>query len=329
MIKKRIHSAVVISLAALLFMMVCITPTIASGASGLNWTQLSPASSPPARSYPSMAFDPISRQVVLFGGYNGSYLNDTWTFDGATWTQVKTSIAPPVRTNASMAFDRVTLKLVLFGGYNGHVDLGDTWLWDGAKSTWTQVIASKSPKAVTGPMLFTDPLNGRVDDFGGFDGNFYQLKTYQWTGTTWRELNPAGSAYARSIAVCATDAATKATVMFGGLADVNPNNTWTWNGTTWTQQNPSLQPSDRYGSPGVYDPRLKRVIVFGGGQGGGDINDTWAWNGSQWAQQFPSTSPPAREGYGMAFDGAIGHIVIFGGEAGSTIFGDTWELDPE
>jgi hypothetical protein len=276
-----------------------------------------------------MAYDPVSKKVVLFGGYNGIYLNDTWTFDGTTWAHVTTSVAPPVRTNASMAFDSIAHVLVLFGGYNGSQFLGDTWFWNGAKATWTQAHSVRSPKAVTGPMLFTDPVSGRVDVYGGFDGNFYQDTTFQRSGANWKQLNPAGIAYARSIAVCATDTATRTTVLFGGLADVNPNNTWTWDGTTWTQQNPSVQPSNRYGSPGAYDSRLKRVIVFGGGQGGGDINDTWAWNGSEWAQLFPASSPPAREGYGMAFDAAIGHVVIFGGQAGATIFGDTWELNPE
>jgi hypothetical protein len=276
-----------------------------------------------------MAYDPVSKKVVLFGGYAGTYLNDTWTFDGTTWTQVQALTAPPVRTNATMAFDRVARVLVLFGGYNGSRYLGDTWLWDGSNSTWTKAAPIKSPRAVTGPMSFTDPVNGHVDVFGGYDGNFYQLKTFQWTGTTWTSLNPAGVAWARSSAVCATDAATRTTVMFAGLADVNPNNTWTWDGSTWTQQSPSAQPPNRYGSPGSYDPRLKRVIVFGGGQGGGVLNDTWAWNGNTWIQSFPATSPSAREGYGMAYDAVLGHIVIFGGQAGTTILGDMWQLEPQ
>ena len=36
-----------------------------------------------------MAYDPVNGQVVLFGGYDaaGSYLNETWLFDGTTfWT---------------------------------------------------------------------------------------------------------------------------------------------------------------------------------------------------------------------------------------------------
>lgn len=299
---------------------------LAADVPAVNWTKLNPGTSPPSRSYPAMAYDAVSKQVVVFGGFNGAYLNDTWTFDGTTWTRVDTPTAPPVRTNGTMAFDRVARKLVLFGGYNGHQFLGDTWSFDGSTSTWTQEHPTTSPTAVTGPMMFTDPANGRADEYGGFDGNLYQLRTFQWRGTDWKQVRTSTSAFARSIAVVATDSATKNTVLFDGLGDVNPYNTWTFDGHDWTELNLSVQPPSRYGSPGAYEPRLNLVIVFGGGEGGGVINDTWAWTGSAWKQLSPAQSPSAREGYGMTYDPAIGHIVIFGGQAGSAFFADTWEL---
>src|SRR6516162_2954717 len=139
------------------------------------WVQLSPASSPPARSYLAMTYDPASGKIIMFGGFDGTaYLNDTWTFDGVTWTQVALSHSPSARAAAQMAYDSVTHKVVLFGGYNGTNYLGDTWLWDGTTSRWTRARTTHHPTPVTGPMLFPDP-NGRVDLFGGFDGHFYQI----------------------------------------------------------------------------------------------------------------------------------------------------------
>jgi hypothetical protein len=321
--KLRARRGVLFVLTLLLFISVFAS---AADVPSVNWTKLSPTTSPPARSYPAMAYDAVSKKVVLFGGFGGGYLNDTWTFDGTTWTKVDTATAPPVRTNGTMAFDRVARKLVLFGGYNGHAFLGDTWTFDGATLSWTEEHPTTSPTAVTGPMMFTDPANGRADEYGGYDGHFYQLNTFQWTGTDWRKVKTSVSPFARSIAVVATQAATKTTVLFDGLGDVNPYNTWTFDGHNWTQMNPSVQPPSRYGSPGAYDPRLKGVIVFGGGEGGGVIDDTWAWTGSAWKQLSPAQSPAAREGLGMTYDPAIGHIVLFGGQAGSTLFADTWEL---
>jgi hypothetical protein len=87
----------------------------------LEWVELSPTNSPSARSYLAMTYDAATGKIVMFGGFDGTYLNDTWKFDGISWTQVATSTAPPPRTNAQMAYDSVTHKVVLYGGYNGRI----------------------------------------------------------------------------------------------------------------------------------------------------------------------------------------------------------------
>src|SRR6266571_2160318 len=171
----------------------------------LNWIQLSPATSPPPRSYLSMTYDVVSGKVIMFGGFDGiNYLNDTWTFDGVTWTKVSANHAPPARANAGMAYDVITQKVVLFGGYDGRSYLGDTWVWDGITSRWTKVRPRLSPTAVTGPMVFTSP-SGSVDLLGGFDGRFYRTSMWQWNGTDWTQLFPTMLPYARSSAAVALD----------------------------------------------------------------------------------------------------------------------------
>src|SRR5579872_482748 len=112
----------------------------------LTWKQLSLTTSPPPRMYPAMAYDAVSKKLVLFGGLgaNGN-LNDTWAFDGNTWTQLDAPVAPPVRNGASMAFDLSTNKLVMFGGFDVNQFLQDTWVWDGASSTWTEARMPSPP----------------------------------------------------------------------------------------------------------------------------------------------------------------------------------------
>jgi len=173
----------------------------------LNWVQLHPAAWPSPRGGAAMAYDWVSRKVVLFGGYSGTaYLGDTWTFDGANWTMLSPAVSPPARTAASMAFDSVNHKLVMFGGYTKQAGyFGDTWIFDGSTGTWEATTPSLSPPAVTQPMAFHDPLSGYVDVYGGFDGKFFQLNTWQWTGADWVQLHPANSPTARAAAIVAED----------------------------------------------------------------------------------------------------------------------------
>ena len=57
-----------------------------------TWTQQHPATSPPGRFGASMAYDPATGDMVLFGGLGDTggllgSLGDTWTWNGTTWAQ--------------------------------------------------------------------------------------------------------------------------------------------------------------------------------------------------------------------------------------------------
>src|SRR5439155_975973 len=126
------------------------------------------------------------------------------------------------------AYDRVTHQLVLFGGYDGTNYLGDTWTWDGSDNSWTHRQTATHPPKVTGPMLFTDPLNGHVDMFWGFDGMFYQNGTWEWTGTDWTMLDAGTPPARRESHGMAWDPAMRSIVMFGGQVHAGPVADDTW-----------------------------------------------------------------------------------------------------
>src|SRR5579864_3984439 len=142
-------SILVAAMTLLSFAALSLTFVAAAQAQSVTWKRLSPKKFPSSRAFSAMAYDPVSKKTVLFGGWDGStHLKETWTFDGTTWTKQKPSVAPPARAGASMAFDRKTRKLVLFGGFDGANYLGDTWLWNGATSSWKQAHPSSSPTPV-------------------------------------------------------------------------------------------------------------------------------------------------------------------------------------
>jgi hypothetical protein len=84
-----------------------------------------------------MAYDSARGQVVLFGGdAGGTFLGDTWTWDGTDWMQQAPAHSPLPRVGTGMAYDAVAAQMVLFGGDYIGTYLGDTWTWDG--TDWTQ-----------------------------------------------------------------------------------------------------------------------------------------------------------------------------------------------
>jgi Galactose oxidase, central domain len=296
----------------------------------LTWSALNPANGLPARTFFASAYDPVSRRIVVFGGAdNTGQLDETWTYDGTTWTQVETPVSPGPRAAAAMAYDRSTKKLVLFGGFVGFTILHDTWLWDGATLTWTEALPRAIPTGATNPMLFTDPANGRVDMFGGYQGQFYSRSMWQWTGTNWKLLNPTTTPYPRSGAITVLDPVRRNVVLFGGISDNwIVQNTWTWDGRDWTLRTPATTPPPLYFTTGGFDPVLGEVIAFGGGSQGVDQKTTWAWDGSNWTKLAPAANPPAREGFGTAWFPPAHQFLIFDGSlfpSGRTI-DDMWEL---
>jgi len=91
---------------------------------GASWTQVS-TTGPTPRFGHAMAFDPIIRRTVLFGGYS-PLLGDTWEWNGYDWVRTATS-GPAPRLYTAATFDSVRGHVVLFGGWIGVRNLGDMW----------------------------------------------------------------------------------------------------------------------------------------------------------------------------------------------------------
>lgn len=293
----------------------------------LDWTQLLPAASPPARDSASMAQDPASGQVILFGGENNiGNFNDTWNWNGSNWVQITTAHSPTPRSGAAMAFDSAG-HLILFGGINieGGGFLGDTWSWNG--SDWTQLSPTTSPPARSYATMAFDQATGQLILFGGFNSahkpSLFQ-DTWRWNGTTWVQLSPTTSPPARQGAAMAYDPATGQLILFGGRSSGALNDTWNWTGSNWVLLTPTTSPSPRVGPSMAYDSSTGQLILFGGNSKAGLLNDTWNWTGNTWTQLSPNTSPPARNFASMAYDPNSGHLILFGGASARGEFGDTW-----
>jgi N-acetylneuraminic acid mutarotase len=233
----------------------CLDDTWAYDPGANTWTELDPAGTrPSSRSGASMAYDPTSRRLILFGGSPAPEesesldLGDTWTYDPSadSWAELRPAgPVPPARSNASMVYEPSGARLLLFGGQAFREDgtaryLDDTWAYDPSANAWTELAPSAGlvPSARSFHSMVYEPVGGRLMLFGGMDETYLFSDTwaYEPRSNIWTELMPNG-----------------------------------WSG-----------PDPRAYSPMVYEPESGRVILFGGmtfDADGGLVfaGDTWAY----------------------------------------------------
>jgi hypothetical protein len=157
---------------------------------GITWSKRENVNNPPGRLGASMAYDPGTKRVLLFGGWNNSAgsLNDTWAWDGTRWTQLHPSSSPSARDQAAMTGDVASGHIVLFGGNSGGAD-SDTWIWLG--SDWVQAHPQHSPPGRDGAAFTSDASSGQELLFGGFQVNGSigtpSSDTWKWSSTDWQQ----------------------------------------------------------------------------------------------------------------------------------------------
>jgi hypothetical protein len=85
-----------------------------------TWTQLKLLLQPPQRANSRLAYDPVHKKVVLFGGDQlDQLLSDTWTFDVVkqAWRKVAQKPGPAPRGGHALVWLPKAKKILLAGGY--------------------------------------------------------------------------------------------------------------------------------------------------------------------------------------------------------------------
>jgi len=115
---------------------------------GVNWTQITPPSSPPARTLPVMCFDTVRRETLMIGGgsfnpeppdYYGAR-KTLWGWNGTQWTQRGSlpngNSAPYAEAGNTFAFDEQRGVAAMFGAFGDNQN--PVWEWNGA--AWSRVL---------------------------------------------------------------------------------------------------------------------------------------------------------------------------------------------
>lgn len=301
---------------------------------------------PAPRTGASAAYDPATRDIVMFGGTNRlGALGETWTWDGSAWRQMQPATAPPPRQDAVMAFDPSSNRLILFGGVtcgpfqpddligcDGTELLSDTWAWDGA--TWSRVGTSHHPQV---DHFDSERVNAGTDEKhrqlilvahaqGDRDD---RVQTWSFDQGDWRLLNPLHVPHLWDFSGPQFDATSGRFVILQGPVPHFDCGTapcshdfqegmWSWSGSDWQMLSSSIPPD-----LGSLLRTARGLMLFGeGGQ--------YLWNGSSWdAGAALPWGDTLRDGWAGAYDTPRHTLVVYGGQAfeSNHLFGDTLGWD--
>ncbi len=262
------------------------------------WTQLDPTGTPPsARSGHSAIYDAADERMIVFGGDDGSKLDDVWALDLGTpgaeaWTQLgPAGTSPAPRSNHSAIYDAASDRMIVFGGAHESQFANDVWTLDLTEGTetWTELApAGTLPTPQSKHSAIYDVDNKRVIVLEGSSGG--SLLNGIWAldlniPETWIQLTPAGAGpQYRTKHSAIYDTTRDRMIVFGGHDHAYPANNYydeTWaldlstpGVETWAEIAPDAAPPGRAGHSAIHDAVNERVIVFGGAPS--PPNDVWA-----------------------------------------------------
>jgi len=273
-----------------------------------SWTLLGP----PSRHSHSAVWDPVSAQMIIFGGlqtFTNTDLNDVWL--GKTSTTLSDSFSalaptgtpPQGRYGHVATYDPNSNRMTIFGGGLG------------------------LPAPCANDVWILDVANGR-------------------NGTpNWIAVSPTGAApVAHIYSGGAYDPSTNSLIVFGG-SDCSTgyfNDVWVLSNANgevgtpaWTQlATAGTPPAARESGSVVYDSVNNVLMMYGGDAGGSPFGDVWILsnaNGSggtpTWTQLSPTGTPPmSRTGQTATYDSTNNRMTVFGGIFSGITLTDAWVL---
>jgi hypothetical protein len=252
-----------------------------------TWTEVASTRDRPAARFAHTATYDASRKrlIVATGQGDGErFFNDVWAFDGASgvWRELgaQTTTRPEIRYGAGGAHDLAGNRIFVSHGFTSHGRFDDTWTFDLASETWTQVATDGDvpiKRCLTRCLWL--PAAKRLLLFGGqtdatpYLGDFWSLDA---AAGTWTELTPALLPGPRNLYGAALHESSGRWYIVGGNTAAGPTDeTWYYDiaAATWTPVAAAKPPPRRY-SPDAAIAGAG-LYVFGGNDGTQDLGDAY------------------------------------------------------
>lgn len=274
-----------------------------------SWNQMKPAKLPDCANEGAAAYQSHNQIVVFYSGTCASsgLTGETDEWDGTNWIPVDTTNLPDRISGAAMAYDSSRQQTLMYGGTLsfGNAQGKSLTYKDGV---WNDVHDPNAPSSRSLFVMQGDPVKKLVWLFGGIDEQDTLSDFWQYTNGIWVQKY----GLTNGPAVCNTPNSALDTdrgVLVVVCAD---SSTFEFNGTDWTTMSPKTKPPYGRFRNMVYDPTLKKTVLFGGFDDLNYSNETWVWNGTDWTRQ-KNNPPTARNLAAMWYDPQMKKTVVYGG----------------
>lgn len=302
-------------------------------ASNGTWTEMTPSTMPDCVNDAGLVYQAHDPKVlVLYAGTcsDSGTLSNTYEWDGGNWQLVQPASGTFRLTGEAMAYDPARRTTTIFGGSEAFsVPTGSTYVYQ--QGVWVappDPLLSPSPRSLFA--FNTDPVNGVIWLVGGMDTVSTLDDIWKYSNGTWREVSFTTQPSACVSPVSAFDTDRQKLIVVCQDASLHE-----FDGTTWKTVNAADQkdhPQVRRFSSMVYDPNIKKTVLFGGYNDLNYLDETWTWDGTTWVQVKKNTAP-ARSHAAMWFDPNMNRTIIYGGIGQRTTndrierYEDMWSFD--
>ncbi len=301
-----------------------------------TWTSVTPTAFPTCVNDGHMLYRERTGKLTFFGGVCATNTPDgeeVWEWDNAgnKWTKLTLTAGFIRLAGQAVSYDPSRNEIVTFGGTvaTGSVVSSGTHILRG--NTWRLVLMNSRPAPRSLAPFETDAASNTIWLVSGLDetSSFYHSELWGYRNGQWFEGPPVPAACEAALAAFDTDRGVLVATCTGA-------DTFEWNGTEW-KSFPDLktEPSLRSFSGMVYDPNLKKTVMYGGFRGTNFRNDTWTWNGTEWLEVKAKNDqkPPHRAQMAMWYDPLLKKVVLYGGVGRGSVddrvtrYSDMWAFN--
>lgn len=203
----------------------------------ISWSKR--ADGPTVRAWATGVWDPVHRQMLVFGGYyppTNDGLDDTWAYVPSSNTWIEKITGPQARWAHMAVWNSRDDTMIVFGGADQSTYYKDTWVYNPQLEQWQQ--KADMPYALAQASAVWDTIHNVAIVFGG--------EEFQGDRDSAPNVNK--------------------TLIYDPVMD------------KWTVLGLENQPSARGWLQGVsvWDATNNQMLIFGG-SGGGYLSDLWAF----------------------------------------------------